>query len=85
MRRINFRLLPVLFIIGILPLIVFTYVFPEPIYKDYSWFYAGRNASDSFLHTKVFWFSIITVIIVLKTIGELIKINISERNTVIPL
>ncbi len=80
-KRFNLALLPVLFIIAILPLITFIYFFPEGIYGDYSWFARNQVASDQFTHAKAIVFSIIAVVLFFESAGAFLKLDsIGKKN-----
>ncbi len=71
--KINYRLIPILFIVGVIPLIVYNYIYWEPIYSGYVWYSSDKTATDTFLHAKRTWFSIITIIMMLEVLIDLIK------------
>ena len=80
-KRFNLSLLPVLFIIAVLPLITFIYFFPEGIYEDYSWFARRQVASDQFTYAKSIVFSIIAVILFFESASAFLKLDsIGKKN-----
>ncbi len=77
--KINFRFIPIVLIFSVLPLIVYNYVFPEPIYKDYAWYYSGKTATDTFLHYKSVFFAVLSLFIILGAVEGFLKLEKTDK------
>ncbi len=75
----NLGLIPVLLIFGIVPLITYTYTYPEAIFSGYAWFKQGTFAIDYFLHTKSVWISVIGGVMLFETVFCVFKLNKEDK------
>lgn len=77
--RFNYKLIPLMVIIGIIPLIVYAHLFTEAVYGGYTWFNAEEYAIDGYLFGKAAAFSVITVLMLIDTITSFILLKKEEK------
>ena len=78
-KKTYLYIIPILFILGFLPLVTYIYFFPEGIYDSYSWFAKQQKASDQFTHAKAIIFSIISVFMLINCLNEFFKLEKKEK------
>ncbi len=70
--KFNFKILPIMVIVGILPLIVYAHFYEVAVYGTYSWYHPDEYPLDGYTYTKVAVFSVITVIMLIETVTSFI-------------
>ncbi len=75
----NFKLIPMLLIMGILPFLVYRHPYSKAMFGEYSWFVDGVGGVDTYLYPKMIFFSVIALFMLIDVVTSLISMKKAER------
>ena len=78
-KGFNFKLIPIMLILGVLPFLVYRHPLPEPVFAKYSWFNDYIGGLDIFLYAKMILFSAVTVYMIIDVFTSLVIFKKKEK------
>ncbi len=78
-KSINFNLVIFFIVIAIIPFVTFLYIYPEPIYSEYTWYSDHQDGFDFNLHSKAIIYSILSIFILIKDLEYFFRSSIDEK------